>query len=155
MLLQGDMNASLSEDIYNYETFLQPYNKSGTEYTLAGRNVDWIKSLFTSVGMPSVLSTTYDTYYLSCMQTDDLESDRDAWTNSNVAGTVSWPILVAGGGGVPPLLVLVCLLIWAVSCLVLGLVYGMQKRWAGTFDGYSFRRYCEGRQFDSSLIFEK
>jgi len=72
MLLQGDMNASLSEDIYNYETFLQPYNKSGTEYTLAGRNVDWIKSLFTSVGMPSVLSTTYDTYYLSCMQTDDL-----------------------------------------------------------------------------------
>jgi hypothetical protein len=62
------------------------------------------------------------------------ESIADQWTNPNITGAVPWPILVSGGG-VPPLLVLICLLVWALGCLGLGLAYGARKRWADTFNG--------------------
>jgi hypothetical protein len=86
--------------------------------------------------------------YLSFMQTDDLQravegaykqyalqlmfsgQEFNMWMNNGLTAAVPWPILV-GGGGVPPLLVLVCLSAWAVGCLVLGVVYGTRKRWGG------------------------
>jgi hypothetical protein len=79
----------------------------------------------------------------------------DTWIQQNLTTAVPWPIIV-GGGGVPPLLVLVCLSVWAVGCLVLGVVYGTRKRWGETFDGYSFSRYCEDvLKSDPNLILRK
>jgi len=67
--------------------------------------------------------------------------------NHNVTTAVPWTILQAGGG-VPPLLVVITMLIWAVSCAGLSLVYGFRKRWAETFDDYYFYCLCEDMHLD-------
>jgi hypothetical protein len=81
------------------------------------------------------------------------ESIADQWTNPNITGAVPRPILLSGGG-VPTSLVLICLLVWALGCLGLGLAYGARKRWADKFNGYSFHQYCTVHQIDLDLIFK-
>jgi hypothetical protein len=92
-------------------------------------------------------------HYALALMFSEQESDRDIWISSTLTAAAAWPILV-DGGGVPPLLGLVCLSVWAIGCLVLGLVYGTRKRWAAIFDGYAFRKYCEGTTINSDLILE-
>jgi len=48
--------------------------------------------------------------------------------NENVTSAVPWTILQAGGGGVLPLLIIITMVIWAVGCAVLSLIYGFRKR---------------------------
>ncbi|KAF4611380.1 hypothetical protein G7Y89_g15634 [Cudoniella acicularis] len=175
MLLQGNMNVTnWPDDIYNPDSFIT-FPAAEVDYTLVGRNINWMNPLFTAAGVPSVLgNAALVNGYLSCMQTADLqrgleeaykhyalqimfsgqESDEDVWTNPSVTAAKKWPILV-GGGGVPPLLVLAFLAVWAGGCAGLGLVYGLRKRWASTFNGYAFRRYCVETGSDPGLIFEK
>ncbi len=83
--------------------------------------------------------------------------ENNVWLNPNITSSVPWPILTAGGDGVPPLLVLICLIMWAFGCVVLGLVYGERKRWSATFDGYAFQKFCEGGggELRRELIFDK
>jgi hypothetical protein len=91
--------------------------------------------------------------YKSCIQTDDLvhaiqeaykhyavqlmfsghDSSLDGWIQQNLTGAVQRSILV-NGDGVPPLLVLICLLMWALGCAGLGIVYGVKERVDATFN---------------------
>jgi hypothetical protein len=53
--------------------------------------------------------------------------------SNNVTAAIPWTLLQAGGG-VPPLLIVITMVIWAVGCASLSLVYGFRERWAGSFD---------------------
>ncbi|OJD15252.1 hypothetical protein AJ78_04474 [Emergomyces pasteurianus Ep9510] len=48
---------------------------------------------------------------------------------------------VMGPGAIPPTPVGVLLIIWAVSCSVLGCAYGFRRRWSEKLDGYSMFRF--------------
>ena len=61
---------------------------------------------------------------------------------TDLVGSVPWTQLVAADNGVPPLLVLVMLLMWAVGCVVLGVLYSFRKRWDAYFSVRSMYWYC-------------
>ncbi|KAF1961636.1 hypothetical protein CC80DRAFT_531497 [Byssothecium circinans] len=63
-----------------------------------------------------------------------------AWTDPNLIACGPWTMLVPGK--VPPLLVVVLLVLWAVGCVVLGALYGFRKRWDAFFSVKSMYWYC-------------
>lgn len=174
MLLPGNASATVSIGLYpplDYPALLNNYSLS---YKVVSTDVDWIRPLFTAAGIQNILGEEAGLLtYPSCMQTDDLiravegaykqyalqlmfsDQEFETWVNDNLTAAVPLPIII-GGGGVPPLLVLVCLLAWAVSCTVLGVVYGTKKRSGETFDVYSLSRYCEDvLKSDLNIILRK
>ncbi|KAK5559818.1 hypothetical protein LTR46_001567 [Exophiala xenobiotica] len=61
------------------------------------------------------------------------------WTDRLVR-TVQ-PALIISSGHVSPVPVLVLLMVWATSCVVLGVVFGARRRWSETLDGFSMFRF--------------
>ncbi len=55
--------------------------------------------------------------------------------------TTVQPALIISSGDVSPLPVLVLLAVWATSCVVLGVVFGIRRRWSETLDGFSMFRF--------------
>jgi hypothetical protein len=74
--------------------------------------------------------------------------------NNNVTSAIPWTLLQAGGG-VPPLLIAIAMLIWAVGCAGLSLRYGFRERWAATFDDYFLYCYCKKSGIDVLEILKK
>lgn len=132
---------------------------------------NWITPLFSSAGFtpvtqddPAALASF--TNYASVLQADDLkrsvllaykhyavqavyngqdggQSRRDGlWHSPDVNAAVASVTLAKDAGGVPPLLVVVLMLLWALGCMVLGVTYGLRKRWAEVLDGFSL--FCFG-----------
>ncbi|KAJ6184499.1 hypothetical protein N7519_005800 [Penicillium mononematosum] len=54
--------------------------------------------------------------------------------------TSSQPGKILGPGALPPHVPMVMLAIWAMGCVILGLVYGFRRRQAETLDGYLFSK---------------
>ncbi|PMD31021.1 hypothetical protein L207DRAFT_641186 [Hyaloscypha variabilis F] len=132
---------------------LPPIGNYSVDYTVLSTNYDWIQPLFIAAQEEINLedSDVNSPLYNSLIQTPQL---RDAFIaayqqyaiqlmfydtaglpleNSNVTAAIPWTLLQAGGG-VPPLLVVITMLIWAVGCAGLCLVYGFRVRWAESFD---------------------
>jgi hypothetical protein len=132
------------------------------DYTVLNHYYNWIHPLFAAANVKINLSNTDAGAPISesLLQAPQL---RDAFIaayqqyaiqlmfygsaavpleNENVTSAVPWTILQAGGGGVPPLLIVITMVIWAVGCAVLSLVYGFRKRWAETFDDYYLYCFC-------------
>ncbi|KAK5451473.1 hypothetical protein LTS15_008238 [Exophiala xenobiotica] len=61
------------------------------------------------------------------------------WTDRLV--TTVQPALIISSGHVSPVPVLVLLMVWATSCVVLGVVFGTRRRWSETLDGFSMFRF--------------
>jgi hypothetical protein len=66
-----------------------------------------------------------------------------AWTQPNLTAAVPWTILVPSSPGVPPLLILVCLVLWGPGRMLLVLIYGFRKRWEASFRVGSLYWYCK------------
>jgi hypothetical protein len=164
---------------YRYSGGLSSLGNYSVDYTILNTNYNWIQPLFIAADAKIDLedSAVNFPYYNSLIQTSELRdafitayqqyavqlifysTTGEALENDNVTTAVPWTILQAGGG-VPPLLIVITILIWAVGCTGLSLVYGFRKRWAETFDDYY--RYCfckdpENRdmQLDISKILER
>ena len=65
----------------------------------------------------------------------------DAWSHQNLTGAVERFVLV-DGEDVPPLLVLICFVIWACGCVGLGLVYGTRRRDEAVFNACKYREHA-------------
>ncbi|RYP89131.1 hypothetical protein DL769_000179 [Monosporascus sp. CRB-8-3] len=65
------------------------------------------------------------------------------WLQPNLTAAVPWERLVPADDGVPALLVLVLLGIWALGCMVLGVMYSFRKRWHAYFSMGSMYWYCK------------
>lgn len=64
----------------------------------------------------------------------------------NLTAAEPWRQLVSARGkqSIPPLLVLVALTLWAIACVVLGIMYGFRRRWDSFFSVKSLYWYCVG-----------
>jgi len=162
--------------------FLDNYFYNFNDYS------NWITPLFSSAGFtpvtqddPAAIATF--TNYASVLQAEDLkrsvllaykhyavhavyngqdggQSGKDGlWHSPDVTAAVSSVTLAKGAGGVPPLLVVVLMLLWALGCVVLGVMYGLRKRWAEDLDGFSLfcfgadavQRYLHGTDLPSAI----
>jgi hypothetical protein len=77
------------------------------------------------------------------------------WTNPNLTAGIPWTKLVLPEDSVPPLLVLVALVLWALSCVVLGLAYSFRKRWDAFFSVGSLYWYCKMVGVDPILVMKE
>ena len=132
---------------------LPPIGNYSVDYTVLSNNYNWIQPLFIAAGAVINLEDTDENFphYVSVIQTPQL---RDTFIaayqqyatqlmffqtagfpleSNNVTAAIPWTLLQAGGG-VPPLLIVITMVIWAVGCASLSLVYGFRERWAGSFD---------------------
>lgn len=163
MFLQLD--PTNEEDFVDYGTYkgFPSLSNYSVNYTILNHQYNWLQPLFmaanadinlesTDVGFPHYQSliqtpelqdafvTAYQQYALQLMFYDTAGA---ALENDNVTIAVPWTILQAGGGGVPPLLIVVTMTIWAVGCAGLSLVYGFRKRFAETFDDHYLYCFCK------------
>ncbi|KAE9367502.1 hypothetical protein N431DRAFT_292207, partial [Stipitochalara longipes BDJ] len=143
---------------------LDPKFKNPINYTTIQVKWDWLEPLFDSANVPFSIAgsgSLGDNVYSRLMEASDLktailfayqhyavqlmyngqEAIVNAWPNTKLNPAVPWTLLTSGGG-VPPLLVLILMVIWAVGCSILGIWFGFRKRWGETFDYYSMYRYC-------------
>jgi len=66
------------------------------------------------------------------------------WKSQNLTSAVPWTTLGSPGeGGAPALLVVVLLSLWALGCMVLGLLYSFRKRWDAFFTTRSLYWHCK------------
>ncbi|OIW33615.1 hypothetical protein CONLIGDRAFT_696198 [Coniochaeta ligniaria NRRL 30616] len=77
------------------------------------------------------------------------------WTNPNLTAGILWTSLVLPEDSVPPLLVLVALVLWALGCVVLGLAYSFRKRWDAFFSVGSLYWYCKMVGVDPMLMMKE
>jgi hypothetical protein len=145
---------------------LDPKFKNPINYTSIQIKFDWLEPIFNSANVPvSIAGALGDTIYPRLMEASDLTTailfayqhyavqlmynSQDAivntWPNTQLIPAVPWTLLTSGGG-VPPLVVLVLMVIWAVGCSILGILFGFRKRWGGTFDYYSMYKYCAEKE---------
>ena len=165
------LNQTNSEMLDNYGEFslgeFPRFGNYSVNYTLVNTNFNWLQPLFEVTNEPHDLGPSDQqlTYYSSLIQTPDLQSAiidayqhyaiqlmflgedtlNDTWSNDNVTAAVPWTLLKAGGG-VPPLLIVVTTLLWALGCAGLSIVYGFRKRWADMFDDYHMYCFCTERR---------
>jgi hypothetical protein len=167
--LNSSNDAMLWLDLGELTEKFPPFGNYSVNYTLVSTGMSWLEPLFTAANEPHLLSYTTQgvTEYTSLIQTPDLadalvaayqqyaiqlmflgESEPNgAWLNDQVTSAVPWTLLTAGGG-VPPLFVVVTMLIWAVGCAGLSLMYGFRPRWSDSFDDYYLYRYCAELELD-------
>jgi hypothetical protein len=148
---------------FGYHGGLKSLGNYSINYTVLNTKYDWINPLFMAANPAIDLDEASPgfAYYSSLIQTSDLRdafvtayqhyaiqlmfygtNGGAAWENDNVTTAAPWTILQAGGG-VPPLLVVITILIWAVGCAGLSLAYGFKKRWAETFDDHYLCCLCD------------
>ncbi|RFU24651.1 hypothetical protein B7463_g11686, partial [Scytalidium lignicola] len=131
---------------------------------------DWISPLFSSAGFTTITQNNPAaipgfTNYASVLQASDLQRsillayksyalqaiyngddgllhDNEIWQSPNLTTANLLPILDKNAGGIPPLLVLILMCLWAAGCAILCALYGLRKRWSERLDGYSL--FCFG-----------
>lgn len=152
---------------------LSRFRNSKVNYTLVNTGMSWLEPLFTAANEPHQLSynTQGQTVYNSLIQTPNLaealiaayqryafqlmflgeNEPNEAWLNDNVTSAVPWTLLTTGGG-VPPLVVVVTMLIWAVGCAGLSLMYGFRPRWSDSFDDHYLYCYCNEPELELDLL---
>ncbi|KAL6245668.1 hypothetical protein RBB50_007667 [Rhinocladiella similis] len=126
---------------------------------------DWMTPLIQSAGLPRNMTGQDDSGYIQydrpitpselqhameeahklvavSLMYDQHLAPAKAWAHPDLVATEPWTQLVAADNSVPPLLVLVMLVMWAVGCMVLGFMYGFKKRWDAYFSVRSMYWYC-------------
>lgn len=131
------------------------------DYDLVATDITFMQQLFVAAGMKNNQFATGFTSYDEPLQREDLiravagaykhyavqvlfsgkDSPLDSWSHQNLTGAVERFVLV-NGEGVPPLLVLICFLIWACGCVGLGLVYGTRRRADAVFDACKYHEHA-------------
>ncbi|PGH13495.1 hypothetical protein AJ79_03625 [Helicocarpus griseus UAMH5409] len=76
---------------------------------------------------------------LSLMYDDSNEFGQNAYPLSDA--TSSKPGKILTPGRVPGIIPAVFFVLWALGCIVLGIIYGFSARWSETLDGYSLFRF--------------
>lgn len=76
------------------------------------------------------------------------------WRHANLTAAVPWTTIVPANG-VPPLLIMVALGIWALGCVVLGLMFSFRKRWDAFFSTGSMFWYCKMIGVDPEEVMRK
>jgi hypothetical protein len=115
-------------------------SKAGAEANITYTQMLQISDLRRSITHAYQHSAVQAMYY-------DNMDPQHRWLNPNPTEAVSATTLMEGGG-VPPLLVLIALGVWAVGVAGLGAIYGFQERWSATLDANSIfwcSRNCEGK----------
>lgn len=171
-LMVGPLNQNLTAAIGSEALFsdeLHRYGNYSVDYTIFNKDLDWMSRLNGAANIPLSISENdpYVSNYTAVMQSSDLktvilnaykqyayslmfyavDSPSELWVNSNVTAVVPWP-LIQSGGGVPPLVVIVLIWLWAVACAALSIVYGFRKRYSATFDDFQLYCYCQERHLD-------
>ncbi|PVH83745.1 hypothetical protein DL98DRAFT_652209 [Cadophora sp. DSE1049] len=159
----GVLDASMPDDFPSMSPLgVSLPDNSTFSYTLVDTGINWLRPLFTSIGVQNTQAMAGAFFYHSYMQTEDLvhaiqqaykhyavqlmyngqEGPMDGWSHQNLTGAVERFVLV-DGEGVPPLLVLICFVTWACGCVGLGLVYGMIRREDATFNASKYHEHAE------------
>jgi hypothetical protein len=120
---------------------LPPIGNYSVDYTVLSNNYNWLELLFVAAQAEINLADSAFNflYYNSLIQTLQLQDAFIAayqqyapqlmfydtagkpLENDNVTAAIPWTILQAGGG-VPPILVVITMVIWAVGCAGLSLL---------------------------------
>jgi hypothetical protein len=151
--------------LYNASAFTQlsaPNATSGVNYTLVSTGDRFILPLFQAAGtifsLPSLSGYTYQRFLWNIDLGDAIMAAYDhaavqlmyneqsvdwPWSHLSLAASIPWTIVVPSSPGVPPLLVLVLLVAWALGCMVLGLRFAFTKRSESSFGVISWYWYCK------------
>ncbi|OTA60256.1 hypothetical protein K449DRAFT_406365 [Hypoxylon sp. EC38] len=115
--------------------------------------------IFTSANSPAPITVSNSYLYRNYIQpqmvqksamlafaTDALQLMYDGvygleggWKNNNLTSSKQGKVLVTGK--IPQYVPAALLIVWAVGCMILAIVYGFRRRWADSLDGYSFFRF--------------
>lgn len=166
-------NKSTQEgDPWLYDSVSVPETEyPGVTYYLMGTGIEWLPQLFAAGGMPRELEMSDFLEYPRLMRRADLlralqeaykhyalqlmfhsqENRQGEWLHPTLNPALPWP-LISNGDGLPALVVLVLLSLWAFGCITLTLAYGTRRRYAATFDMSSFYKFCRVRQIDPEEI---
>jgi len=142
----GYLNTSSFRRLANYST----------NYTVVNFGYDWLRPLIHASGLELDLNATAQQldYYFNLVQTSDLQQAvtlayrqyatqlmfqgasglSQKWVSNEAIAAVPWSFIRPADPGVPPVFILVTMVLWAVGCAGLSIVYGFQKRWSQTFD---------------------
>ncbi|TGJ80752.1 hypothetical protein E0Z10_g8015 [Xylaria hypoxylon] len=103
----------------------------------------WYSRPFTPEDLQYALEEAYKHTALALMYSQQ-DSPVTAWTQPNLTAAEPWLELVSiDDDGVPALLVLVLLVLWALGCVVLGVIYSFRERWDSYFSVKSLFWYCK------------
>lgn len=72
----------------------------------------------------------------------DVSHPDSAWKSRSLTAAVSWTWM-RKGSGVPPLLVLIMMWIWALACAGLSVLYGFRRRWEETVNYQYIQNFQE------------
>ncbi|KAH8748318.1 hypothetical protein BGZ57DRAFT_916017 [Hyaloscypha finlandica] len=144
------------------------------QYQLTSLNPNWFQPLMEAAHVPNRIGPDGEvTYYSKFATAEDLEraileaykqyavqimfggqeNVENQWNCPDLFTALSWAFLARADPGVPPIMISVVLSIWAVGCVGLGAAYGSRKRYAATFNGYSFSLYCRDKEINQDVIF--
>jgi hypothetical protein len=151
------------EDLGEFDLYNQTAFTDVGDFTIASDQNSWQSELFAAAGVSqsSGADERWNVEYDHFVQPEDLQralleayknaalqlmfsfqgSDFNSWSSSELSLAMPWTTLVSSANGVPPLLILVCLAIWALSLAILGGLYSFRKRWEETFDTKSVYWY--------------
>ncbi|KAK4942748.1 hypothetical protein LTR10_017508 [Elasticomyces elasticus] len=93
--------------------------------------------LINSTQFMTSMMHVFQSYALE-MTRPTVQTQRANWQGNL---TVVEPTLIISAGDVPAWPVLALLIVWAVSCVALGVVFGARRRWSETLDGFSMFRF--------------
>ncbi|GAM37848.1 hypothetical protein TCE0_033f08113 [Talaromyces pinophilus] len=177
-LMVGQLDSDFTDEITDggvYPEDLLPFGNSSINYTIFNNNLDWMSLLYEAANIarsphinPLGLSS-----YMALMQSTDLktailnaykqyayslmyykaDAPGDLWPTNNLTAAIP-SSLIQSDGGVPPLVVVVLMMIWAVSCTALSITYGFRRRYSDTFDDYQLFCYCKEKGLDPMEVLE-
>ncbi len=96
---------------------------------------------FQSEDLQRAIVAAYRQYAAQLMYFDVSHPDS-AWKSRNLTAAVSWTWM-RKGSGVPPLLVLIMMWIWALACAGLSVLYGFGRRWEETVNYQYIQNFQE------------
>jgi hypothetical protein len=158
----GQSNISKIPDLYLYPMSFPSLQGYAIDYQVVNTAWNWLAPLYVVAQVHENSSDDGLIYYDSLMQASDLQTvvleaykhyavqlmfygAQETWSDGYTNAGVPWTLLQAGGG-VPPVLIVVGLLIWALGCAFLSAFYGFRKRWADTVSDYYLHSYCKEKR---------
>lgn len=171
-LMVGQLDSNFTDEITGggvYPEDLLPFGNSSINYTIFNNNLDWISLLYkaANIARSPYINPLGLSSYTALMQSTDLktailnaykqyayslmyykaDAPGDLWTVNNLTAAVP-SNLIQSDGGVPPLVVVILMVIWAVACTALSITYGFRRRYSDTFDDYQLFCYCQEKGLD-------
>lgn len=177
-LLVGQLDSNFNDEITNGGVDpedLLPFRNSSINYTIFNNNLDWMSLLYeaANIARSPYINPLGLSSYAALMQSTDLktailnaykqyanslmyykaDAPGDLWLTNNLTAAVP-SSLIQSDGGVPPLVVVVLMMIWAVACTALSITYGFRRRYSDTFDDYHLFCYCKEKSLDPMEVLE-